>query len=197
MMTEALVHLVGTWPSWEWKTSKERLGKGNGIYILKMVEQKADVLAAECSKVDRKLFLNSIRIETEEGDDSRVNITDNKDSWAAVQMFQDWLATSLDEAEDDPIQRGAVYRTLHKGGEAYLPVWEVYEKMKELGVGFEHRELAEDMEALKELAKGIVKELCKNNVMLDVDRNKIQHLTCAEFEDEDMPWYGSDTTNIN
>ena len=71
------------------------------------------------------------------------------------------------------------------------------EKMKELGVGFEHRELAEDIEVLKEFAKDAVKDLCKNNLMLEVDRNKIWYLTCAEFKDMDMLWYGSDTINID
>lgn len=73
-----------------------------------------------------------------------------------------------------------------------MPIWQVYKNMQELGVGFDHEELSNDIKILKDFAKEMVEELCRNNLMLDVEGNGIEYLTCAEIRPEDMPWYGLD-----
>lgn len=40
--------------------------------------------------------------------------------------------------------------------------------MQELGIGFDHEELAQDMTILKDYAKETVEELCTNNLVSDV-----------------------------
>ncbi|TID16065.1 hypothetical protein E6O75_ATG09123 [Venturia nashicola] len=187
ILTVAYVHLVGTHNEnhWPWTTPKHKLNR----YFLERVKLKAEKLAMDCVLVGMKLFQNSIHVG--EGDSQvRISIQSNKDTWTAVSLFRDWLADSLDKAEDDPIKRGAVYRKLHKGGDEYMPIWQVYKNMQELGVGFDHEELGNDIKILKDFAKDTVDELCRNNLMLDVEGNGIQYLTCAEIGQEDMPWYG-------
>lgn len=187
ILTEAYVHLVGTYSEdhWPWKTPKHKLN----MCLLERVKIKAKRLAIDCVLVGMKLFQNSIHVE-EGGSLARVSIQSNKDSWTAISLFRDWLADSLDKADDDLVRKGAVFRRLHKGGDEYMPIWQVYKNMQDLGVGFDHEELGNDIRILKEFAKETVEELCKNNLMLDVEGNGIQYLTCAEVEPEDMPWYG-------
>lgn len=165
-MTEACIHLVGAYREgrWPWRTPKHKL---DGSFILQNVKSEAAKLATECAFTSLKLFQTSIHVE-EKGSTIRVSIQSSKDSWAAVALCLDWLATSLDEGDDDPVKKGAVYRKLHKGGNEYLPIWQVYKSMQELGIGFDHEELAQDMTILKDYAKETVEELCTNNLVSDV-----------------------------
>jgi hypothetical protein len=193
IMTEAFIHIIGAYHKghWPWKTSKERLSKGNkSKRIMDTVRMKAEGLEIACSRADRRLFLNSILAETEDGEQSRVSIESNKESWTAVQIFRDWLTKELDRADEDPIARGAVYRKLYRGGDSEQSTYRVGEMMKQLGVGFDPEELEEDMIVMWSFAKEAVAGLCQNNLMLDVEANGIQYLTCAEVCKEDMPWDG-------
>lgn len=124
IMTEAYIHLVGTYheDNWPWKTPKHNLERFG--CILGNVKSKAAKLATECAFTSLKLFQNSIHVE-ENGSIVCVSIQGSQDSWAAVALCRDWLATSLDEADDDPVKKGAVYRKLHKGGDEFLPIWQV------------------------------------------------------------------------
>ncbi|KAE9963377.1 hypothetical protein EG328_011463 [Venturia inaequalis] len=192
ILTEAYVHLVGAYNEnhWPWKTPKQKLNK----HFLERVKLKAEKLATDCVLISLRLFQNSIHVEDGGGDASatRVSIQSAKDSWTAISLFRDWLAAALDNAADDASEKGAVFRTLRKGGDEYMPIWQVYKNMQELGVGFDHEELGNDVKILKDFAKETVRELCGNTLMLDVEGNGIRYLTCAEVGPEDMPWYGLD-----
>jgi hypothetical protein len=198
IMTEAFVHLTGAYHehSWPWKTSKDRLAVASSSKTLDMIMTKAEQLEFQCLKADKRLFLNSILVESEDGGPCRVKIENHKDTWTVVQIFRDWLAEELDGTDEDPFARGAVYRKLYRGGDAYLDISTVTKMMTELGVGFDLDELTEDLRVIKGFAKDIVAGLCKNNIMLDVEANGIQYLTCSEFGKEDMPWHGNEEEMI-
>ncbi|QDS70366.1 hypothetical protein FKW77_009069 [Venturia effusa] len=142
IMTEALIHLVGAYHEdhWPWKTPKHKLETSKGQHILDIVKPKAAKLSTDCALTSLKLFQNSIHVEQEDGTEGRVSIHSHKDSWTVVSMFRDHLSHRLEEAGDDPTLKGAVFRSLHRSGEEYMPLWKVYSDMKELGVGFDYEE---------------------------------------------------------
>jgi hypothetical protein len=194
IMTEALIHVIGCWPAWNWETSKEKFMKlAHGAKTLHLVKSKTKQLHELCFGVDRDLFINTLNYGTG-SDEHPITIGDQKESWIIVQLFRDWLACTLAEIRNeetgnlDPTRVGQIYRLLHASGDAYLPLWEVYEKLDALGIGFDHKEVADDLMLLKNYNKEVVRPLCKNNLMLDIEDHKIGYLTCIDISEDDMPW---------
>ncbi|KAF2418921.1 hypothetical protein EJ08DRAFT_738995 [Tothia fuscella] len=194
---EALIHMVGCWPRWDWPTPQEALVKAPGCdKILDLITKKSVELHRECRDLDRKLFLNAFQYG--DGEDAPpVTIKDNKITWLLVQFFRDWLGTSLhatqdpDTSETDPRLVGEMYRKIYKGGDAYLPIDEVQDKLDELKIAYYGKEVKGDLKKLKEFATIAVEDVCKNHLMLEVGILGVKHLTCVEIGEEDLPWVGS------
>lgn len=50
-----------------------------------------------------------------------------------------------------------------------MPVWEVYEKLKEMGVGFDPRELVNDIKIMKDYAKE-TEEVVREKILCLISR---------------------------
>lgn len=107
---EALVHCAGCWPCWPWPTPSTSVQ----AEVLSIVITKGKELLALRSKIDRELLINSLG-----DDDGRlVTLKKSAEQWMVVSIWRDWLAQKLRNADDRRF--GTYYRTLSKGGDAYL-----------------------------------------------------------------------------
>lgn len=185
IFAEALIHLVGSHPAWPWRTRNHTIPES----VLKVIKKKADDLNELCAEVERDLFLNSIQA----AGGGPTTIEKDFEGWCIVQVFRDWYCSRLNaiisKAGDQRVmERGRLYRIMRRGGDAYLPYDEVLASMRHNVKSDDWMELADDLKILKEYAKDTVHDLCKNELMLDVDAHNIGYLTCVDVETKDFPW---------
>ncbi|KAI9844333.1 MAG: hypothetical protein M1837_005637 [Sclerophora amabilis] len=205
IFTEAVIHLAGMWPLCPWLQPE----RSSSIppKVLDLVVAKAKALANKRAKVDRELFLGTgvmngreiIRPSSSSSFSSSSNgyVVDANflETWTAVQIFRDWLAQSISAARASRSEHVApYYRLLRKGGNAYLPYEEVLKVLEALPIDDGSdvgtwQGLAEDLTRLKKRASGVVKHICKNNLMLSEQTTGIEYLTCTEVGMEDLPWF--------
>ena len=183
IFAEALIHLVGCYPFWPWITSKDSL-KANLLHI---IEKKAIDLAHLRTQVNCELLVNTLKNSEDGSYVALAGAGESGESWMCVQIYRDWLAQHLNDLrETNNIHDGTIYRLLGKGGEAYLPYKDLIAKLKEIDMGdWEHDD---DLQALKDFAKQAVRQLVKNNLMVDAESLGIQYLTCVEVDMDDYPW---------
>lgn len=181
--SEALVHCVGCWPYWPWPTPSTALQ----AETLGTVLTKGKELLAFRSEIDQKLLTNSLG-----DDDGRpVTLVKSAERWMVVSIWRDWLARNLRFCRNNG--NGyflTYYRTLSKGGDAYLPADKQVTKLCGIsGSGIEDwDEVAIDLKVLKEFAMEVVAPLVKNNLTLDPVSVGIEYLTCTEVTADDYPW---------
>ncbi|OCL14767.1 hypothetical protein AOQ84DRAFT_402045, partial [Glonium stellatum] len=185
IFTEALIHLVGSHPAWPWRTKSVTIPQN----VLKVIKEKADHLNELCAEAERDLFLNTI----EAADGGPTTIENDFEGWCTVQVFRDWycarLNTIISKAGDQRVmERGTLYRAMGKGGDSYLPYDEVLASLRNNVKSDDWTDLADDLKRLKKYAKDTVHDLCKNELMLDVDNHNIGYLTCVDVEVKDFPW---------
>ena len=202
MCTEALIHIVGSYPSEPWK---ELLEGNTDPYLLQLVQRKAIQLEKQCESVVRCLLQNLLH--TYDGDEPQeLDMSNDFEAWLLVQIFRDWLATKLPQylkaakLKDGSVIKqldlpkiGSLFRAVHRGGDAYLPVIKVVQMLKKVGTRTNHYEWedsATDLELLKEHAHMLTEEVCKNRLMLSLDDldGDLDYLTCVEILPEEMPW---------
>jgi len=192
LFKEAAIHIIGCWPSWPWHTSKEAISGGG---ILQMLAEKSQQLQLLRHGVDRKLLLATIQYRKT---DRVVPATFKLSTEAslAVAQFGQWFRNRLyklqqAETQDaDPCLIGAVYHKIHSKAD-YLIAEKVMEEFSDVSVNFPFyaKELCECLTDLKDHLAEIVEPVVKNNLMLHVkDHCQIKHLTCAEIDDNDIPW---------
>jgi len=202
MCTEALIHIIGSYPSEPWE-----LLEGNADpYLLRLIQRKAIQLEKQCESVVRCLFQNLLHT-CDDGDQPReLDMSTDFEPWLLVQNFRDWLASRLPQylkavklkdglviKQLDLSKIGGLLRTIHRGGDAYLPVIKVVQMLKKVGTRTNHydwEDSATDLELLKEHAHIITEEVCKNRLMLSLDDldGDLDYLTCVEILPEEMPW---------
>lgn len=194
---EALIHLVGCHPSWpdHW-TRQSRLEKRQECAgVLVNVQRKAGELKRRRELLDRDLLLNTITTD----DAQEIDIARSPETWLVAQMYRDAFASLINaiqiEDEDghqtpDPLQIGAVYRRLLRGGNEFLPLKEVYRKFEQLRVGYDHNVVLDDVMLLKGYASEKVREICRNGLLSNLEGADVDvgHLTCVEVGEHDMPW---------
>jgi hypothetical protein len=202
IFAEALVHVVGQWPS-----GSQQLRNMPDV-ILELIEDKVDELEDLKAKVEGRLF--RLNLTTSRGE--RVTPWNSYLEWSAVSLFRQWLAdsttpppppipktSSRDSRQPPPppspgpTNNGKVYRTLGMGGSAYLNHDELKRFMKIQPDGYTRdtlKRFERRMDEVKGLAKEVVKPLMRNYLELDVGRDGggMGYLTCTRVDDADFPW---------
>ncbi|KAL9119820.1 MAG: hypothetical protein Q9187_003627 [Circinaria calcarea] len=181
--SEALVHCVGCWPHWPWTTPSTALQ----AETLSAVLTKGKELLALRSEINQELLINSLG----DHDGRPVTLKKSAEQWMIVSIWRDWLARSLQFCRNSGDGHfGTYYRTLSKGGDAYLPAEKQAAKLCGIsGPGMEvWDEVAIDLNILKEFAIKAVAPLVKNNLTLDPVSVGIEYLTCTEVTADDYPW---------
>ena len=197
---EALVHVVGQWPS-----GSSQLKHSVPETVLELIDDKVDELAERKLKAEAKLF--RISLTTPRGD--RVTPNNAYTDWLALSLFRQWLADNTSSSSQPvpsisgsnrsqpsqpmPLSSGSLYRRLGVGGSTYLNHDECKrfirlkpeDNSREVLKKFERK-----MDEIKGLAKEIVRPLMRNYLELDVgkDGGSLGYLTCTRVDDEDYPW---------
>jgi hypothetical protein len=187
---EAIVHIVGQSPySWEpviWSCIPDD--------VVGLIGSKVDKLRDLQQTIDRKLTLSGIAID-------RIAVPLHEqtfETWLIEGYWRDWFIQALSRA-DGARKRGeknvdaAMYRLMAKGGDAYVPIDFLIAKVKGLGhkIHYEEwdwHEAAKDLNLMTDYAQKLVKPLCVNHSMLDLDEECIEYLTCTKVESDELPW---------
>lgn len=85
------------------------------------------------------------------------------DTWFIVQTFRDTLARTFHALDNDrraALKRGALFRKIRKGGEEYMSLGEMRRLIGRI-MPSAVENLEEDLDMLKEVAKGIVEDVAK------------------------------------
>ena len=199
IFAEALIHVVGQWPS-----GSSQLRHSVPDSVLEVIEDKVDELHEKKMKTEARLF--RITLTTAKGD--RVTPTNAYTDWLALSLFRQWLAenstpppppvlktteTGRARAQPPPMSAGSLYRLLGHGGSSYLGHDELKrfvrlrpeEHSRETLKKFERR-----MDEIKGIAKELVRPLMKSCLELDMGRDGggLGYLTCTRVEEDDFPW---------
>jgi hypothetical protein len=112
------------------------------------------------------------------------------DTWFVVQTFRDTLARTFHSLEQDrqgSLKRGALFRKIGKGGEEYMSAGEMRRLISRI-MPSAVENLEEDLGMLKDVAKGVVKDVARNELIMDVEGQGVGYLTCVRIGKEDIPW---------
>ncbi|MCJ1473666.1 hypothetical protein MMC13_002317 [Lambiella insularis] len=201
IFAEALVHVVGQWP-----TGAPQLRNIPDI-ILELIEDKVDELQDLKAKIEGRLF--RLTLVTNRGE--RASPWNSYMEWTVVSLFRHWLAenttppppplpkTSGSEARQSapppppPLNNGRIYRLLGAGGSAYLNHDDLKRFLKLRPEDYSRENIKRferRMDEMKHLAKEAVKPLMRNFLELDLGRDGggMGYLTCTRVDDADFPW---------
>jgi hypothetical protein len=181
LFRDSLTHIVGCHPTWPWPTPRTVLPP----HIIDLVVRKSEELDRICTETERDLLLLTIEMHRGPVEPDNHN---QFDSWFTVQLFRDTLARgfhALEISKDKTLKRGKLYRQIAKGGEEYMPLEEMRELVERV-MPSALQGLKEDLGLLKESARGIVRDVVKNEA--GVDGEEVGWLTCVKIRREDVPW---------
>ena len=203
IFSEALVHVVGQWPS-----GSAQLRSSVPDSVLDLIEDKVEELQEKRTKAEMRLF--RLSLSTSRGD--RVTPQNSYLDWLALSLFRQWLAenttppppptpkTSNPESRRPlPVQPpsmspGTLYRLLGTGGNSYL----AHDELKRF-IRIRPEEYTRDtlkkfekrMNEIKDMARESVRPLLRSYLELDVGREgggSLGYLTCTRVEEGDFPW---------
>jgi len=200
IFAEALVHVVGQWPS----GSPQLRGIPDAVHEL--IEDKVDDLEELKSKIEGRLF--RLTLTTARGE--RVTPMNAYLEWNAVSLFRHWLAENTTPppppvpkssgstrdsalpATPPALNVGRVYRVLG-GSSPYLSHEELKRFLKLRPEEYSRdslRKLERKMDELKALAKEVVRPLTRCMLELDLGREStgLGYLTCTRVDEVDFPW---------
>lgn len=205
IFSEALVHVVGQWPS-----GANQLRHNVPEAVLEVIEDKVEELKEKKAKTEARLF--RLTLTTARGE--RVTPNNAYVDWLALSLFRQWLAENTtpppppipksppnpdnrrsapSHAQPPPLKSGNLYRLLGAGGSAYL----THEELKRF-IRIRPDEYSRDslkkfekrMDEIKTMAKELVRPLMRNYLELDMGRDGggLGYLTCTRVEEVDFPW---------
>ena len=205
IFSEALVHVVGQWPS-----GANQLRHNVPESVLEIIEDKVEELKEKKAKTEARLF----RLTLTTGRGERVTPNNAYLDWLALSLFRQWLAENTtpppppvpksppnsenrrsapSHSQPPPLSSGNLYRLLGAGGSSYLNHDELKrfirirpdEYSRDSLKKFEKR-----MDEIKNMAKELVRPLMKNYLELDMGRDGggLGYLTCTRVEEADFPW---------
>ncbi len=200
IFAEAMVHVVGQWPS-----GASQLRHTVPESVLEVIEDKVDELQERKLKTEARLF----RLAPTTSRGERVTPTNSYTDWLALSLFRQWLAenttpppppvsktsesTRNPHTQPLPVSSGHLFRLLGSGGSSYLSRDELKRFVKLRPD--EHsrdtlKKMEKRMEEIKAMAKDMVRPLLKNYLELDMGRDGggLGYLTCTRVEDSDYPW---------
>ncbi|KAL9627036.1 MAG: hypothetical protein Q9164_007725 [Protoblastenia rupestris] len=200
IFAEALVHVVGQWPS-----GSNQLKHSVPDAVLDVIEDKVDELEERKMRTEARLF--RLSLTTQKGE--RVTPHNAYMDWLALSLFRQWLADNTTpppplapktpessrsgQTQVPQLSSGSLYRRLGTGGSSYLnhddckrfvrlrPEEHSRDNLKK----FEKR-----MDEIKALARETVGPLMKNYLEMDIGRDGggLGYLTCTKIEEGDYPW---------
>jgi hypothetical protein len=185
---EAVIHVVGTYPSWYQNTSAL---SSLPPEVQELIRHKWDTLhrSLDCAN---SLLLRATIVLTQKNIPVSLEYKDTFESWMVVQIWRDWLASRLRVICENPTAEaaGQFYLLLAGPSYAYFTVENVQALLAHVqGDGFgAFASLAEDLELLKSYARSVVEDICVNNCGLDVAAEGIGHLTCTDVSSDEIPW---------
>ncbi|TGO89300.1 hypothetical protein BPOR_0115g00050 [Botrytis porri] len=195
---EALVHIVGQYPSWPWLTKQNRMGFELG----KVIQKKFDDLQDMRFKVNDALFQSCLVKENVRVSINNLNRS-TFDMWIIVQIWHDWFSQQLRQCkmvrchEDRSVEKH-MYMLIAQGGDAYLHIDDVMAMVEPFRAGSETREWGHwekdqvelQMNVLKKYASEKVKCMLVNELMGDTGGNagEIEYLTCTKVHEHELPW---------
>jgi len=190
---EAIIHIVGNLPHWPWETIPQSYFKPE---IQRILSKKVMELQFMRWKINDSLFMSTLLVD---GKEVRLNKNNKSvlNTWVTVQLWRDWFCRSLNRPKASQHFKNIdarMYRTMAKGGDAYLSLKEVQTWLEEYKVGtldyaqWDSLELEEDLRIMKTYAQKEVQALIVNQSMLGVEEEGIEYLTCTKVENDELPW---------
>ncbi|KAH9860091.1 hypothetical protein IAQ61_011875 [Plenodomus lingam] len=184
-----LIHMIGAHPFWPWLTPPSTLLEP----IRHLISRKSRHLNTACIKAERALLLLTIEVDS---GPVLPQCHANSDTWFLVAIFRDILArqfSALEQCQPGPaaLKRGRIFRQLRQGGSACM----AYEEMERLMLRVMScavPSLSEDLGLLKAFASECVRDLARNELMLNVEGNGVAYLACSRVERGDVPWRVAD-----
>ncbi|KAF2004487.1 hypothetical protein P154DRAFT_387942, partial [Amniculicola lignicola CBS 123094] len=185
IFTESLVHLVGTYPAFDpkWQPRKYILPTEIG----QLIHRKGGELEVRWKEAEHELLFCTIELRNGEP----ICLSDSTyEEWIIVQIFRDGLVHELNAVQkrSGVLRRGKVFRALFKGTCDFMDydnVKDACRLIKSSGIG-EWALAREALDCLKEYVAEVVKDLVKNELLIDPEAHNIGWLTCVKVED--VPW---------
>ena len=206
IFSEAMIHVVGQWPS-----GSSQLKHNVPQSVLDIIEDKVEDLKEKRAKIEGQLF--RLTLTTAKGE--RVSPTNAYADWLALSLFRQWIAenttppppiskssqpTTADSRRPTttrhhppPLSTGNLYRLLGAGGSSYLGHEETKRFLRIRPEDYSRdnlRKFEKRMDEIKNMARDIVKPLLKNCLELDLGRDGggLGYLTCTSVDETDFPW---------
>ena len=184
---EALTHIVGNYPAWQHKIV-DIANRSERLHAL--IQRKISILDKMISDVEKKLIESSIVFgslrplfhDLQQGETN---------TWLVVMFWKGWHERNR-AWHDKPLGYldATMYRILSAG--TYMQLNEVYERIEfTRGRGLtalELKEVVNDIQLMKEFATKAVQPLLINHSMLSPEQEGIQHFTCIDIRDDELPW---------
>lgn len=205
IFSEALIHVVGAWPSGQLQLKRDTPGVPDAVVDL--IEDKVDELEDTKLRTEAKLF----RLNLTTGRGERVAPSNAYTEWLALSFFRQWIidatapsqvgilkdsgSSSRHPQPVTPPKLIRAYRLLATGGHAYLTHDECKRFLKLNPSEYSRdnlRRFERRIEELKNLARDVVRPLSRNSLQLDVGSKEgelgVAYLTCTRIEDRDFEY---------
>ncbi|ROT43363.1 hypothetical protein SODALDRAFT_327558 [Sodiomyces alkalinus F11] len=216
---EALIHVVGQWPSGE-----RSLRAALPDVVLDIIEDKVDELEEIASRVEGRLF--RLGLTTSRGE--RVTPATSYLDWLALSLFRQWLADNISppvvdhRSRDRDRDRDSRNRQ-HPGAQVQAPLPPASPTLADIGrayrilgvsppsayLGHDEckrflkltpelysrenlRRFEKRIDELKAMARDIVRPLMGSGLALDMDAkmaDAVGYLTCTTVGDQGLPWH--------
>ena len=205
IFTEALIHVVGQWPS-----GSNSLRHNLPESVLEIIEDKVEELKEMKEKTEARLF--RLALTTPKGE--RVSPSNAYLDWQALSLFRHWLAENTTpppppipkvapnaearrpiapHPQPPPLNSGTLYRLLGTGGSSYLGHDELKRFLRIRPDDYTRdslKKFEKRMDEIKCIAREVVKPLLRNYLELDMgkDGGALGYLTCTKIDEADFPW---------
>lgn len=205
IFAEALVHVVGQWPS-----GSNQLRHTVPESVIDVIEDKVEELGEKKTAAEARLF----RLTLTNSKGERVTPFNSYQDWLALSLFRQWLAENTTppplpipktpqnadhmrnppaHSQPLPLSTGTLYRLLSMGGSSYLGHQELKRFIRVRPEEYSRDNLKifeKRMDEIKSMAAEVVKPLMRNYLELDMgkDGGGLGYLTCTRVEESDFPW---------
>jgi hypothetical protein len=185
---EAMIHIVGAAPGMpDGLDDHSYIHPDLPRYVRRLIYRKICELDHWKLRANEMLFTSTIAISGSLVAISPENLV-HFPTWLVVQIWRDWFGHQLSRYLNAPQKIRKLYRTFTQRQDAYLNLEQVHDIIRALDWSIDAEVLKEDLEIMKGYAKIVVRDLCENKSMLNVDEEGIQYLTSTWVENEDLPW---------